>query len=502
MSGALVKSEREDHSWATLPERTPEYEAELKREKLARHIHELYEAAPNSLRAHTQLFHRTPEDSRIVPARHHQEWVDVLEDRETYPWVCVVAPPGYAKSTWFSMAYPAWRIGQTGGRVRIGLIANTATQAQGFAQAIRDVVDTPEYRRAYPDALPDYERGWRISEWAMTNCPQGQTLSLTAAGYQGPILGKRFDEIILDDPTTWDEARSVATMEKQRHWLRSTLITRFPPGKRPPHGHGGRMVVVLTRWSEQDLVPTLEELGFKIIRMPALGYWDRVVDEETGELLYGMEPLWPETEPLEQLEAERDEDELIFELVKQGNPRVLAGDTFNADNFQRGEPPAQFDRVVQYVDTAGGRDRKKGDWFALLTMGRKGRDIWVVDVVRKRMGAPDQQAAVKAAAEKWSPDMIFIEAKNEGVALYQQLVQEARLPLQLQDVTKDKEFRAIPLSNAYRARMVWHDEGAKWRRSFEAELEAFPAGAHDDQVDAAAGAFNALDEDGPRVRVL
>ena len=91
--------------------------------------------------------------------------------------------------------------------------------------------------------------------------------------------------------------------------------------------------------------------------------------------------------------------------------------------------------------------------------------------------------------------MIVVEDTNEGTALYQILVAETRLPLIPFTPVKDKTFRAIPLSNGYRAGKVWHatsgrGEG-KWVRAFEAELEAFgPDAVHDDMVDAAAMAYS------------
>lgn len=480
-------------------------EVELKRERAARELERLIREAPGSLAAHATLVHRDNNGRRIVAHRHHMEWVRVLEDPETYPGVVVVAPPGYAKSTWFSVIYPTWRIGASGGTVRMGLISNTATLAVGFSRAVQDSLQTPEFRAAYPKVMPDRWRKWTESQWYVTGAPEGPNPTVLATGIGGAIQGKRFDEIILDDPTNQEEAGSQEIMAKQRRWLRGTLIQRFPPGMRPPEwSDGGRMVVVMTRWGQNDLLPELEDLGFKIVHMPALGYWDRTVDPETGEVVFGEAPLWPEAETREQLMEERENDELMFELVKQGNPNVLAGDQFKAEWFQRAAlpPRSAFSKVVQYVDTAGGKDRKRGDFFALATVGRRGNEVWIMDMVRKRLAAPEQEAAVIQAHEQWQPDRVVIEDVNEGTALFQRLSLTRRMPLKPVVPQRDKEFRAIPLSNAYRTRRVFHPERERWVPSYEAELQAFPAGPHDDQVDAAAGAFNELGEEGPRVRVL
>lgn len=495
----------------------------------AREIEDTIKAAPTSLWAHARLCHRTDDDLPLVPARHQAEWLDVLEDPVAYPWVVIVAPPGYAKSTWFSQAYASWRIGASGGRVRIGMVANNATLAYSHAQVVQNTIESAWWRLAYPEVRPNYRRGWANDRFFVHGCPPGANPTMAAAGYRGPIQGRRFDEIILDDPTTFEESRSDVEMERQRQWLKNTLAKRFPAGRQPPHGKGGRMVVVLTRWAERDLVPTLtDDLGFKLVRMPALGYWDRRAEcpncgrqrqvdlhkllqrcehcdsEQPAEITYGDAPLWPELESAVLLEKERHDDELIFELVKQGNAKALSGDMFDTATFRRGHPPrGGWDMIVQYVDTAGGKDRKRGDFFAMVTLGRRGEQVWVLDVMRGRWPAPEQERRLEANAIEWDPEKVMIEAKNEGVALYQRLVARGvDLPLEMAEVTKDKEFRAIPLSNAYRAGYVWHPIDASWRVPFENELDAFPGGAHDDQVDAAAGAYAELDRGGPRVRVL
>lgn len=511
--------------------------------------------APHSLEAHARLLHRDDDNKPIVAANHHGEWIRILEDRDRFPWVVVVAPPGFAKSTWFSLIYPTWRFGVTKGRVRVGIVGNAGSQAAAWVSAISDAVEQQGFRATYPyeSILPDKQRGWSKSSFYLQGTPKGNNPACLASGIRGiSVLGKRFDEIVLDDPTTGDNARSKAEMEAQRDWLKKTLISRFPPGKGPPDGKGGRMTVVCTRWSENDLVPTLEELGFVVVRMPALGYPDRLVhctacgytghvdacNRERAELLgidehddeghaaqgcpvpdallevieYGDESLWAERISEAQLLAQMEDDPLVFALVMQGDATALAGEFFDPAWFRYGNMPArdQFDKVIQFVDTAGGKDRKKGDYFVIVTLGKIGDDFWVMDVVRERLSALRQEDAVKAAALTHNPELVVIEDKNEGIALIQRLSVNTSLPIKPYTPTKDKEFRAAPTAAKYRTGHVYHpgtvDESgirvAKWVKRLEAEMKAFPESKHDDQVDALAGAFLALGARRPQIRVL
>lgn len=487
-------------------------EREDKAGRIPKEAADLIKQAPNSIAIHAQLIHKNDVGEPIIPARHQEEWVRILEDRERYRWVCIIAPPGYAKSTWFSLIYPTWRIGVTGGNIRIGLISKTATAAHSFSNSIRETIVSERFRETYPEVQPNESRpGWTKEQLYFTNTPEGANPSLFAVGIGSQtIQGRRFDEIIVDDPVNWDDVRSETIMDGLRHWFKSLLLQRFPPGKGPPEGDG-RMVVVLTRWGERDLVPTLADLGFTVVTMPALGYWDKTIHED-GEVEWGSEPLWPEKESREFLLAEKEDDPIIFQLVKQGDPTALAGDMFDQAWFQRGRPPAvtDFEQIVQYVDTAGGKDRRRGDFFALATVGirKDGQEVWILDMERHKGAAPEQERSVLKEYEEWrdmghAPDLVVIEDANEGRALYQRLVTSTRLPLKDYTPVKDKEWRAIPLANAYRAMRVWHPEGEKWVRSYEAELMAFsPTCAHDDQVDAASGAFAHTVAPGPRLRTL
>ena len=483
----------------------------LARERIRRDLVRLAEMAPGSLSAHATLFHRTSEDRPVVPARHHEEWVQFAHDVQNHRWIVIICPPGYAKSTWWSVIYPSWRIGVTGGRVRIGLISNTANLTYGFARDIMKTIQDPLYQQVY-GVRPDYSRGWSQKQFWTSGSVDPRNPTVLATGIGGPIQGKRFDEIICDDLTTWEDARSDTVMEGQRHFLKALLIKRFPPGMGPPSG-GGRMVVAMTRWAERDLVPTFQELGFKIITMPALGYWDRHEDE-AGRITWGEEALWPQVESRERLEREREEDPLVFELVKQGNTSVVGGDVFHVDRLNYGPMPPreELDSIVQYVDTAGGKDRAKGDYFVLATVGLRGEEVWILDIVRGRFPAPEQERLViehgaPATEGGWGPDQVVVEDKNEGTALYQRLIVNTRLPLLAYPPVKDKEFRAIPIANAVNTHRVWiplrpNGTAPVWARSLVAEFDSFPRSEHDDQVDAVAGAFNHTGSGGPRLRVL
>jgi predicted phage terminase large subunit-like protein len=474
----------------------------------------------------------------MVPSRHHREWIRILEDVENFRWVVIVAPPGYAKSSWSSIAYSSWRIGQTGGKIRIGLVANTGELAEGFGRGVADAIESPRYEKVY--GIGPGEKGkWSLARMWTSGAIDMVNPNLTCVGMQGQVVGKRFDEIILDDPTTYFQARSPAEMEAQRKFVTTTLLERFPPGFKPPDGLG-RMIVVTTRWGEMDLVPLFLDRGFKIIRMPALGWWDRTArcnvcgndrdpdiysvlqrcehcdTDEPAEIIYGTEPLWETMESREELEKQRELDPEDFELVKQGDPKAVSGGTtFDTGKINYAELPSRdsFEKVITFVDTSGGKDRNRGDYFVVATIGYRNNmnELWAINVFRDRMPAPEQQQKVIQIGNdlEWRPDYVAVEMKNEGIALYQNLIVNPKVKFHVRqyEAVRDKEWRAIPFANMVnngRFFLPTNNLGERFPfcRPLVSEMAPFPNGRHDDQVDAISGGCQTVADAGPRVTVL
>ena len=201
--------------------------------------------------------------SEYRPARHLIELssrlVDIAAGR--LDRLIVNMPPGHGKSELGSIHFPAWYLGHWPDR-RVIVAAHTADLARRFGRRTRDILDEhgPEFF------------GVRVSEdsaaagrWEI----QKRRGSLIATGVGGPITGERADLIIVDDPIkNAMEATSVVYREKLKEWYKTTLRTRLQPR--------GAIVIIMTRWHEDDLCGWLlkrqEEGGrrWDLLNLPAL----------------------------------------------------------------------------------------------------------------------------------------------------------------------------------------------------------------------------------------
>jgi predicted phage terminase large subunit-like protein len=155
--------------------------------------------------------------------------------------------------------------------------------------------------------------------------------------------------------------------------------------------------------------------------------------------------------------------------------------------------PQAYERRVRCWDlasTEGG-----GDWTVGVRMCQpRGEKGWVIDdVVRVRMRPEGVKRTVLATAQLDGNRTKIIVPQDPGQAGKAQ-AQDYALALAGYDVrskpvTGDKETRAKPLSAQVEAGNVTLVR-APWNEAFLQTLEAFPdEGVHDDDVDAASGAF-------------
>lgn len=193
-------------------------------------------------------------------------------------------------------------------------------------------------------------------------------------------------------------------------------------------------------------------------------------------------------------------DPVTREQLLAGNwdVRLVPGMFFRREWFEIVDRAPVCDLVVRYWDFAGSKptsSRKDPDWTVGLLLGYKPPYFYVLDVVRMQESPGTVEARVIQTAEidgRAVPVIIEQEPGSSSLYLINSLIDQ--LPgyaVTGVPSTGSKQTRAKPVSSAVEHGKVKIVRG-EWNREFLAELEYFPEGAHDDQVDALSGAHTAL----------
>lgn len=190
--------------------------------------------------------------------------------------------------------------------------------------------------------------------------------------------------------------------------------------------------------------------------------------------------------------------------LKEGNwnARPAAGLYFKRFWFEFiPTEPAGLVKVVRYWDRAGTEPVSTNpdpDWTVGLKMGRDAQGFdYVLDVARERVSSHGVERLIKNTASMDGPEVEIGLEQDPGQAGKMEanyLVRQLK-GYRARAIPKfsDKITAAKPFSSQAEAGNVKIVRG-KWNDKFLNELEYFPEGGHDDQVDAASGAFGMLQD--------
>ncbi len=427
------------------------------------------------------------------PAAHHKLLISrlaALSDGRS-DRLLVLMPPGSAKSTYASVLFPAWWFSR---HPRSSVIAacHTAGLAGYFGRRTRALLD----EHGASIGVETRPRSRAGDHWDTLGGGE-----YFAAGVRGPLTGRRADLAIIDDPVkSFAEADSAAHRDHVWDWFRADLLTRLKPR--------GKIVLVMTRWHEDDLGGRLLAAhgeasahggthrgagpgagsgagAWDVLRLPAIG--------PDGAA------LWPEWESAEQLARKREAmGPRLWSALFQQSPAPDQGALFRIDRVATLSVAPDATRCVRAWDLAAtaaatGRDP---DWTVGLKLGRdlSGR-LTVHDVVRFRGGPHEVEEAVVRTAALDGPSVAIGLPQDPGQAGKQQVAWlAARLAghrVVTSPETGAKLTRAAPVaaqSDAGNLAVV----AAPWTRALLDELRDFPHGRKDDQVDALARAFGMI----------
>jgi len=416
-----------------------------------------------------------------APAAHHLLLIEALEalTAGSVDRLMVLMPPGSAKSTYASVLFPAWWFVRHPASNVIAA-AHTADLAAHFGRRTRNLMEEHAERLGY--ALAEDAR-------AADNFRTSDGGTYYATGVHGHVVGRRADLVLIDDPVrSQAEADSRGMREHLWNWFRSDLTTRLKPG--------GRIVLVMTRWHEDDLGGRLLESGeaWRCLRLPALAEDDDPLGRAPGAA------LWPEWEDASALARKRAAvGERSWAALYQQRPRPLTGTLFKTVQIATLEAaPATIAASVRAWDLAatGAEHAADPDWTVGLKLAREpGGRFVVLDVVRLRGGPHDVEAAITHTAQQDGRATPVALPQDPGQAGRAQVLYLTRRLAGFHVVASPesgaKQTRAMPVASQIDAGNLAIVRGA-WNGALLEELRDFPHGRKDDQVDALSRAFAEL----------
>lgn len=473
-----------------------------------RDIDALHHAARSSLAIFTQL--AWPELNRgtsLIWSHHNDAVAEHLEAVSSgqIRKLIVAIPPGCSKTTLASQTWPVWHwLKQP--HTRWGFSAYGGELSKRDSVKRRDLINSRWFQESF---LPEWQiKGDESLKMVFANTVSGEMRAMSVGG---AATGFHFDFLISDDPLRAMDIYTVKLAQSVQ-WYEEQWASRLRDPDR------SAQVIIAQRLHDRDLPGVKAADGsWTVLRLPMeyerrfhcvtrIGWEDW--RKEEGE------PLCPERFGAEFI-AEKKRNARVWAAQYQQRPQVGDGTIIKASWFRFYHLGGPIDGAVAYPGDEA-MDRWVGSWDMTFDGGAKadyvvgqvwakrGPVVYLRDQFRDQIRFTEQRKAALRMGRKW-PEVRrwLVENKANGAAIIDIL----RRPLSVAEggETDDNGLPGVIPVNPKESKVARleavatyfeagnivlpHPDIAPWVASFMDELTAFPSGAHDDQVDAAAQAL-------------
>lgn len=395
----------------------------------------------------------------------------------------VFAPPRSGKSELVSRCLPAYLLGRNPD-ARVAAASYAADLARLMGRAVQRSMDEAAYRALFPETRLEGSNIRTVADGRyLRNSDEfecvGRKGGYVCRGIGGGLTGRGFDFGIIDDPVkdaseAWSEVVRAAVWE----WYTQVFLTR-------QEAHAS-ILLTMTRWHEDDLAG-------RILNSDDGKNWELVKFQALNPSYMGG-TLWPQKYDQAWMEAQKKAlGSRSFEALYQQEPRIGDGGVWRTSWFRQWRSlPSELSNFTQSWDFAA-KDTKDGSYNVGQVWAERGADKYLIDQVRFRGGMNDALTMFKALCAKWPQCRAkLIEDKANGSPILNMLEQEVGGMIATNPGIRGKVERAQAVAPFIEAGNIWIPAEASWLSDFLSEIEAFPNGAHDDQVDAASQALERL----------
>lgn len=342
---------------------------------------------------------------------------------------------------------------------------------------------------------------------------EGAEGKIRYTGTGGAVTGKTLNVEIGDDLIKNDEeAQSEAVRAKIHRFLSNTWWTRktrrMPSPLNPePFLPIPIEILVATRWHQRDPIgyacfdeETQELLpGWRYINVPALavgGPDEDPLGREVGEAHPNAAGL-----TRQQLEERQLSNPGFFAALYQGSPVIEGGNLMSgsfgsfterpegwywtADDGERCFLPREEAIVFASADMAA-TTKTSADWTVLgvFAYSREHETLLLLDLYRDRITTDRYMEKLLPIIQRYECSVVVVENVTYGQVFAQQLRAKG-INVNAEPAVSDKVSRLVTSQQPFRVRSqrLLTPRTAPWLVRLKQEVEVFPNGDHDDQVD-------------------
>lgn len=428
-------------------------------------------------RTHYRYYLRLAHHDSYEPLRHTELIADELQriiDGEQRH-IIIEMPPRHGKSMTVTETFPSYYIGKNPDK-KVITAAYSDGLSRGFGRLNRNKF-TEFATTVFGLRIAD-DNG-SVADWGVFNHKGG----MVSTGIGGSITGKGADLLLIDDPIkNAQEAQSKTLRDRVWQEWESTLSTRLHKG--------ASVVVIMTRWHEDDFVGRLLEnspYNWERLRLPAIAEDDEdLLKRDIGTALspeLGFDEDWAINKKIEV-------GSRTWASLYQQRPSPAEGAIFNRNWIKYvNTPPAKYDNMVISWDFTF-KDTDTSDYVVGQVWQKVGAEFYCIDQIRAQLDFTQSVQAVVNLKNKYPGcRTVLIEDKANGPAIINTLKQRVSgiVPITPRD---SKVGRANAVTPFFEAGNVHYVNGIPHLNDAIEELIAFPNSKHDDTTDATTQALN------------
>lgn len=377
-------------------------------------------------------------------------------------------PPGSAKSTYASVLFPSWVMPAQDWNVLAA--SHTTELAEKWGRRVRNLIG--EHALTLNAHLAQDSQA--AGRWALETGAE-----YYAAGVGTGIAGFRAKLGLIDDPIrSRQDADSELIRDRIWDWYINDFNTRLVPG--------ARKVLIQTRWHEDDLAGrALNHENWHVIELPAEAVENDPLGRKPGEFLWG-DGEYGYGQQLAELK--KTTPARTWSALYQQRPAPEEGDYFKSDWLK------PYDKLPGVMRVYGGSDyavtADGGDYTVHIVVGVDPDDnMYLLDLWRRQTASDVWIETLCDLVLRWKP-MEWAEETGQikaslGPFIDRRQVERKAYVKRTQFPTRgDKSVRAQAIRGRMALKGLFVNPQAPYFAEFRSELLSFPAGKHDDQVDA------------------